>query len=366
MKTNISSPTRRGAASGLGSVMLDVRGPALQADERTLLLHPAVGGVILFARNYHDPETLIALTSQLRALRTPPLLIATDHEGGPVQRFHQGFTRLPPARCFGRLYDKDEARALRLVEDMGWLLAAELLAVGVDFSFTPVLDLGTGVSAFLSERSYHRCPDAVSALAQGLIQGMRRAGMPAVGKHFPGHGNARGDSHHEAPVDERGYESMQRADLLPFARLIKNGLPAVMPAHVVYPAVDDSPAGFSPVWLQEILRGQLGFQGAIFSDDLNMGGAEVIGDRSQRVTAALQAGCDMVLLCNNQSAAAALLDVLQHTPGPTTRSRLARMYGGTPPLAYCELQNDARRARIGAEIARLDTELEPDDDAIPA
>ena len=349
----------------LGPIMLDLRGAELEADEREMLLHPLVGGVILFARNYQDPETLISLTSRIHALRNPALLIAVDHEGGRVQRFHRGFTRLPPSRCFGDLYDLDEARALALVENAGWLLAGELLSVGVDLSFTPVLDLNSGVSSFLGDRVYHRSPDVVAHLAQRLMKGMRSAGMMAVGKHFPGHGNVKGDSHHEVPVDNRRYEDMAMEDLLPFERLINAGLAAIMPAHVIYPHVDDKPAGFSPLWLKQVLRGRLNFQGVIFSDDISMAGAEIAGSYTERAYSALDAGCDMVLVCNNQPATITLLDELEVNADPASQLRLMRMHGANT-LSYKDLCNNERRLRIASEISELDVapELELDDDGI--
>ena len=346
--------------------MLDLRGAELQADEREMLLHPLVGGVILFARNYRDPETLISLTSQIHDLRRPALLIAVDHEGGRVQRFHRGFTRLPPSRCFGDLYGQDAERALALVENNGWLLASELLSVGVDFSFTPVLDLDSGISSFLGDRVYHRSPEVVARLAQRLMKGMHNAGMRAVGKHFPGHGNVKGDSHHEVPLDERSYGDILMADLVPFERLINAGLAAIMPAHVIYSRVDDKPAGFSPLWLKQVLRGRLNFQGVIFSDDISMAGAGIAGGYVERAYRALDAGCDMVLVCNNQPAAMALLDELQVNADPASQLRLMRMHGDKPVLSYNDLCNDERRASIAGEISELDVapELELGDDGI--
>ena len=350
----------------LGPIMLDLRSVELQADEREMLLHPLVGGVILFARNYRDPETLISLTSRIHELRNPPLLIAVDHEGGRVQRFHQGFTHLPPSRCFGDLYEEDASRALSLAEDTGWLLASELLAAGVDISFTPVLDLDSGISSFLGDRTYHRSPDVVARLGQRLMKGMRSAGMMAVGKHFPGHGNVKGDSHHEIPVDDRSYGAIFIADLLPFERLINAGLAAVMPAHVIYSRVDDRPAGFSRVWLKQVLRGRLNFQGVIFSDDISMAGAEFAGSYPERAYSALDAGCDMVLVCNNQPAAVTLLDELKVSADPASQLRLMRMHGAEPGLSYTDLCNSDRRLRIVNDISGLDVapELELEDDGI--
>ncbi len=344
--------------------MLDLRGVELQADERDMLLHPLVGGVILFARNYRDPETLIALTTHIHEVRNPPLLIAVDHEGGRVQRFREGFTRLPPSRCFGDLYGLDATRALSLVEDAGWLLASELLAAGVDISFTPVLDLDSGISSFLGDRAYHRSPDVVARLGQFLVKGMRSAGMMAVGKHFPGHGHVKGDSHHEIPVDERDYGAILMTDMAPFESLVNAGLAAIMPAHVVYSRVDDKPAGFSSIWLRQILRGRLNFQGAIFSDDISMAGAEFAGSYPERASRAMEAGCDMVLVCNNQAAVLELLDELQVSPDPASQLRLMRMRGADPGLSFNEFCTSERRLRIGAEISGLDKtpELELDDD----
>ena len=345
--------------------MLDLCGAELQADEREMLLHPLVGGVILFARNYRDPETLISLTSQIHGLRSPALLIAVDHEGGRVQRFHQGFTRLPPGRCYGDLYRQDKARALALIEHTGWLLASELLAVGIDLSFTPVLDLDSGISSFLGDRVYHRSPEVVARLAQRLMKGMHNAGMMAVGKHFPGHGNVKGDSHHEVPLDERSYGDILMSDLVPFERLINAGLTAIMPAHVIYPQVDDKPAGFSPLWLKQVLRGRLNFQGVIFSDDISMAGAEVAGSYAERAYSALDAGCDMVLVCNNQPEAITLLDEMKVNADPASQLRLMRMHGANT-LSYKDLCNNERHLRIASEISELDVapELELDDDGI--
>ena len=310
----------------LGPVMLDLAGLEISPQEREMLAHPLVGGVILFSRNYESPEQLQRLVAEIHALRDPRLLVSVDHEGGRVQRFRHGFTALPPARVYGRIYDRDRQRGKRLAELGGWLMASELRAVGVDFSFAPVLDLDRGVSEVIGDRAFHAQPDKVGELAQAYVGGMRRAGMPATGKHFPGHGAVAPDSHLDLPVDERAFADIEAEDLRPFDRLIRAGMAAVMPAHVVYAAVDEYPAGFSARWLQDVLRGRLGFQGVIFSDDLSMQGAHVMGDIVARGEAALAAGCDMVLVCNHPRDAARLLDGLGAHDDPVSHLRLARLH----------------------------------------
>lgn len=311
----------------LGPVMLDVAGTALTPEERERLAHPHAGGVILFSRNYESPPQIAALVAEIHALRAPRLLVAVDHEGGRVQRFREGFTRLPPARRFGDIYDENPKRAKRLAHTAGWLMATELLAVGVDFSFAPVLDLDRGVSSVIGDRAFHARADAVADLATSYVAGMTEAGMAATGKHFPGHGGCAPDSHAALPVDEREYADIALEDLVPFARLVENGLAGIMPAHVVYARVDDQPAGYSRLWLREVLRGRLGFQGVIFSDDLSMEGAKGVGGMVDRAHAALAAGCDMVLVCNDPAGAAQVLEGLRPDPAPASRLRLVRMHG---------------------------------------
>lgn len=311
----------------LGPVMMGLEGLALTAEEQDLLRHPLVGGVILFARNYQSPEQVAALVAAVHALRQPRLLVAVDHEGGRVQRFRDGFTRLPAVRRLGEIYDQDRMRAKQLARVTGWLMAAELRAVGVDLSFAPVLDLDHGVSGIIGDRAFHREPEAVADLAHAYTSGMQKAGMEAVGKHFPGHGGIATDSHLELPVDPRSWDELARVDLLAFERMIHYGLAALMPAHVLYPRVDDRPAGFSARWLKDILRRRLEFQGVIFSDDLDMAGAQEAGTPPERADAALAAGCDMVLACNDRRAAAAILDNLRYAPDPVTQVRLIRLHG---------------------------------------
>ena len=316
-----------------GAVFLDVEGFALAAVERERLLHPQAGGVILFERNFESPVQLRALTASIRALRTPPLLIAVDHEGGRIQRFRQGFTAIPAMRTLGEQWDQDIAAAARAATGLGWTLASELRAHGIDFSFNPVLDLDYGRSAVIGDRALHRNPNAIAHLACALAAGLRAGGMAAVGKHFPGHGFVAADSHLEIPVDERSLDAIAAADLVPFGALVQQGLEAIMPAHVVYPGVDGEPAGYSRVWLQDILRRRLGFDGMVFSDDLGMAGAQGAGDMVARADAACAAGCDMVLVCNDSAAADTVLDRWRAPPQPDLARRAVRMEGQTPRVA---------------------------------
>jgi len=311
----------------LGPLMVDLLGCEMTEEEREILQHPLVGGVILFSRNYESPEQVAALTASIRALRDPHLIISVDHEGGRVQRFRTGFTRLPPVGALGRHYMQHPKQTLERAEQTGWLMAAELRAVGVDFSFAPVLDLDYGVSEIIGDRAFHRDPEAVTNIARAYIHGMKRAWMPAVGKHFPGHGAVEVDSHLGLPVDTRHFEDMLEADILPFSRLCQKELAGIMPAHVVYEQSDDLPAGFSPFWIKDVLRDRLGFQGAILSDDLSMAGAAVMGDPLARAEAALSAGCDMVLVCNNPDSVVQVIDGLKIDDDPVRHMRLIRLHG---------------------------------------
>ena len=294
--------------------MIDALGPVLTDEDRERLRHPAAGAVILFSRNYENPEQLAALVEEIKRLREPELLVCVDHEGGRVQRFREGFTAIPPMRELGRLWDRDRDAARRTARAAAYISGAELGALGIDFSFAPVLDLDYGPSSVIGDRALHFAPNAVAALAAELINGFRDAGMAAVGKHFPGHGFAEADSHVAAPVDDRPLQEILKKDVAPYRGAIEAGLAAVMPAHVVYPQVDREPAGYSRVWLQDILRGQLGFAGLVFSDDLSMEGASAVGGPPERARAALGAGCDMVLLCNDPAGQDRLLESLKDVP----------------------------------------------------
>jgi beta-N-acetylhexosaminidase len=326
-----------------GPVMVDVAGTRLTKEEKKRLRHPLVGGVILFARNFQDRQTLCELTARIHKVRDEPLLIAVDHEGGRVQRFRtDGFTPLPPMRRLGQIWDGDPLHAMRLATETGFVLAAELRACGVDLSFTPVLDLDYGVSKVIGDRAFHSDPRVVAMLSRALIQGLGLAGMAACGKHFPGHGFVSADSHHEIPVDPRNLERILREDSAPYGWLGDLVLPSVMPAHVIYPKVDNQPAGFSRRWVQDILRGRMSYDGVVFSDDLTMEGASVAGDILARARAALNAGCDMVLVCNRPDMADDLLDRLVHQPEPESVERIRRLMPRSPAPDWDALQADRR------------------------
>ena len=310
--------------------MMDLVGTQISAAERMLLQHPLVGGVILFTRNFTSLDQIMALIAEIHELRKPHLLIAIDHEGGRVQRFHEGFTKLPPASVFGEIYKQDHDKARQYAETTGWLMAAELRAIGVDFSFAPVLDLAHGVSGVIGNRAFHSKPEVAATLAYAFMHGMSQAGMSGVGKHFPGHGGVSEDSHLALPIDHRVMESLMKADIIPFEKMIHNHLPAIMPAHVIYDQIDDKPAGYSEIWLKKILRDRLKFQGVIFSDDLSMEAAGIGGSYGERAQLALKAGCDMVLVCNHPEGVAEVIEALGTYSNPASELRLARMHGKNP------------------------------------
>jgi beta-N-acetylhexosaminidase len=306
--------------------MIDLRGTTLAADEREWLASPLVGGVILFTRNFESLSQLTALVAEIHAVRQPPLLVTVDHEGGRVQRFRQPFFRLPPLRAFGRLFDEDQDAGLHAAAAGGYLMAAELRAVGVDLSFTPCVDLDRGLSEVIGDRALHQEWHAVSALARRLASGAKRAGMAITAKHFPTHAGARSDSHTEFAVDRRELDALEH-DLAPYRDLIRNGLAAVMVAHVSFPAIDPRPASMSSWWINDYLRGELEFKGAVISDDLSMVGAGVVGAVETRVSRALEAGCDLVLLCNAPEQVSVVLRALEGYVNPAAQLRLSRLHG---------------------------------------
>lgn len=331
----------------LGPVMLDVAGTELTESEREVLRHPRVGGVILFSRNFASREQVAALCEEIHALRDPPLLISVDHEGGRIQRFREGFTALPSMRTLGRAWARDANTAGRAATAVGFVLAAELRAVGVDFSFAPVLDLDHGPSGVIGDRAFHRDAAVVSTLAKSLVHGLALAGMKNCGKHFPGHGFAHGDSHYEVPIDERELDAILAEDAAPYGWIGSPALSAVMPAHVIYPRVDPNPAGFSPFWLREILRKRMRFDGVIFSDDLCMAGACVVGEVEVRAKAALDAGCDMVLVCNDSPMAQRVLSA----PDLRIDADSARRIAGLLPAT--ELPDSATLEAARREVQAL-------------
>lgn len=310
----------------LGPLMIDIEGTSLTPEDRELLAHPLVGAVILFTRNFASIDQLVELVAAIRAARTPPVLITVDHEGGRVQRFRTGFTVLPAMRLIGYEYDRDPAAGRQLARQCGWLMAAELRAVGIDMSFAPCVDLDYGVSSVIGDRAFHRDPRVVAELAVAFMGGMREAGMAATAKHFPGHGAVAPDSHVAMPVDRRPLPDIDD-DLYPYRRLIGNGLASIMAAHVVFSEVDPLPAGFSRRWIQGELRGRLGFTGAIFTDDLSMAGAAVVGGPVERAQAALEAGCDVLSFCNDRKGVLQVIDSLRGSGDPSSQVRMARLRG---------------------------------------
>ncbi|CAA9892914.1 Beta-hexosaminidase [Candidatus Methylobacter favarea] len=330
----------------IGPIMLDVEGLTLTQAEKEKINHPNTGAVILFSRNYQSPEQVTELISSIRRARSGTLLIAVDQEGGRVQRFQHGFTRLPPASSYGQ--------SPELAEPAGWLMAAELLGVGVDFSFAPVLDIDCCISKIIGNRSFSTDHKLATRLASSFRKGMKQAGMAATGKHFPGHGAVALDSHLALPVDDRDMDSIRAKDLLPFKQLIDEGLEGVMPAHVLYPRCDPKPAGFSRFWIQQILRTELNFSGTVFSDDLNMAGAASVGDFPKRARLAQEAGCDMILICNNPLAAEQVLEALPVTRDPIREQRLGHMQG-KPQLNREQLMKTEKWQTVSSLITSIDS-----------
>lgn len=326
----------------LGPVLIGLPGPDLDEGSRARLRHPAVGGVVLFSRNFSDRARLDRLIGQIREVRNPRPLICIDQEGGRVQRLQDGFTRLPPLGVLGRLYHEDSAKAVDMAYRHGRVMATEMLASGIDLSFAPVLDLDRG-SRVIGDRAFASDPAEVVELGRAYLAGMHDAGMRTTGKHFPGHGSVVADSHHEEVVDNRPMAEIRGSDLLPFAQLA-GALDALMIAHVVYPDADPVPAGYSRFWLQSVLRSELGYGGAVFSDDLGMQAARCAGDLATRTRASLDAGCDMVLVCEPDEAAELLAGFGGESPGEATEI-ISRLYG-RPTVDRDEL-DEVRRERIG-------------------
>jgi beta-N-acetylhexosaminidase len=326
----------------LGPLMVDVAGLELTPEDREILRHPLVGSVILFTRNYADSAQLARLVADIHSIRTPALVVAVDQEGGRVQRFRPGFSALPSLRRIGHEFDVDARAGIALARSMGWLMAAELRVHGVDLSFAPCVDLDYGVSEIIGDRAFHARPEAVAQLALAYMAGMKDAGMAATAKHFPGHGAVVADSHKALPVDRRTWTELGD-DLLPYRRLIANGLPGVMVAHVLFPGVDAAPASLSRRWVQNALREELRFEGAVFTDDLSMGGAAEFGDIVARADAALTAGCDVLPVCNDRASVAKLLDELKFEIEPAAHLRLVRMRGRAAPEREALYAGDAWR-----------------------
>lgn len=330
-----------------GPILMDLEGETPDAEERDMLSHPAVGGVILFSRNFSDRDQLVHLIQEIRRMcADKPVLVTVDQEGGRVQRFRDGFTRLPAASTLGDLYEEDARAALRLAELTGWVMARELREVDVDASFAPVVDLDHGISEVIGDRSFHDDPEVVCRLARALVGGMRAGGMAATIKHFPGHGGVAADSHHAVPRDERSLDDLERWDMLPFKRLVESGVAAVMVAHLVFPQVDTLPATLSRYWIRNQLVEALGFRGLVIADDLSMAGAGVISDPGDRARAAVEAGCDIIPICNNRRSVIAALDALGSQDEGSDNSRI-RLCGGTPA-------DSPFHASVGWEEARAD------------
>lgn len=325
----------------MAQVMIDIAGTELTADDRKLLQHPDVNGLILFSRNFQSVQQITQLCAACREAAGKPLLIAVDHEGGRVQRFRDGFSAIPAMAKIAEYFSAEQqATAAR---ELGWLMASEVIAVGIDISFAPVLDID-GNSEVIGDRAFARQAQQVIPLAAAFIEGMHEAGMAATGKHFPGHGSVQADSHIAIPVDDRSMEQIEKVDLPPF-RALADKLDAVMPAHVIYESVDQQPAGFSHYWLQTVLRQQLGFNGMIFSDDLSMHGATVVGDMQARADAALSAGCDMILVCNDRAAAMDLLQDRLVSTHPASQQRFQRMLHDGPTNDMESLRRSRRWQR---------------------
>ena len=332
-----------------GRLMLDLKGVSLDRDERLQLQNPQVGGVILFSRNIQSREQVCDLVAEIRAC-SKYLLVAVDQEGGRVQRLREGFTAIPSMQVIGNLIARSPEEGLGLSKDLGWLMASEVIACGLDLSFAPVLDVDRDTSSIIGDRSFSDQPEIVISAAEAFIKGMHDAGMAATGKHFPGHGGIVADSHLEAPVDDRSWNTLYARDIQPFAKLSKM-LDAVMPAHITFPSVDPDSVGFSSFWLNDVLRGKLGFEGIIFSDDLTMKGADIAGGYVDKAKLALKAGCDMILVCNCPQGAVEVLSYME-SANISQSSKLASMVAKRS-ISWSDLEGSPRRLAISQKVAAL-------------
>jgi len=329
--------------------MLDLKGVSLDRDERLQLQNPQVGGVILFSRNIQSRDQICDLVAEIRAC-SKSLLVAVDQEGGRVQRLREGFTAIPSMQAIGNLIVRSPEEGLDLSKDLGWLMASEVIACGLDLSFAPVLDVDRDTSSIIGDRSFSDQPEIVISAAEAFIKGMHDAGMAATGKHFPGHGGIVADSHLEAPVDDRSWNTLYARDIQPFAKLSKM-LDAVMPAHITFPSVDPDSVGFSSFWLNDVLRGKLGFEGIIFSDDLTMKGADIAGGYVDKAKLALKAGCDMILVCNCPQGAVEVLSYME-SANISQSSKLASMVAKRS-ISWSDLEGSPRRLAISQKVAAL-------------
>ena len=337
----------------MGPLMIDVEGLALNSDDMKRISHPMVGGIILFARNYKDTAQLKILTDAIRKIRGHDFLIAVDHEGGRVQRFKEGFTPIPPMRKLGEIWDKDAHKANHLAFLIGQTIATELRVFDIDFSFTPVLDIDYSESTVIRDRAFHGNIEAIKNLAFSLLDGLKEGGMHGVGKHFPGHGYIKTDSHLSISEDKRALDEIESKDMSIFISLIKHGLNAVMPSHVLYSAMDEYPAGFSSFWLKSQLREKYHFQGAIFSDDMSMKGAILGGEMKDRILKALDAGCDMVLLCNSPEIVDEVLSQLHWKMSPESKERLLSMKGSKEPHIALKATQEKGFKEITSQIMAM-------------
>jgi beta-N-acetylhexosaminidase len=331
-------------------LVIGIHDKQLRVEERDWIRTPAVSGVILFARNFASREQVAELIAEIRALRPGPFVLCVDQEGGPVQRFRSGFTRLPALARIGEEYERDPKHALALAEEHAWLMASEMRAVDIDLSFAPVLDLAR-CNVIIGERAFHADPAIVSALGLAYIRSMRLAGMAATIKHFPGHGSVREDTHVESAVDRRTLDELRQADLIPFADALAAGTEAVMMGHVAYPSVDALPAGYSRVWIQDILRGEFGFRGVVFSDDISMAAAESAGGIGARIAAHREAGCDLVLVCKPEVVGEALATT--RDVAPCDPARIATLLG-TIASTWQSLLDNPQRERFIARVTGLE------------